>query len=171
MNQVEIPISKNKLALRILVSFLFLGVGVWLTFSELNITLLRIIGILVIIFFGAVLVFMILKFFDDRMGLILNKNGLIDNSSGTSMGLIRWNDIIEVKMEQVKSTKFLLIFIKNPEEYIGRGKSLSISKYQLLKLNNKTYGTPICISANFLECDFIELKNMIIKHLKKYGTR
>jgi len=65
----------------------------------------------------------------------------------------------EIKTEQVMSTKFLLIEVKNPEKYIGKAKSRM--KARLMKTNMKMYGTPLSITSNTLKYDFNELEKLI----------
>ena len=168
--KIEIPLSKNKLFLGIGGSILFVVLGVWLFlnadgFQEYSMRLLRnpmVIkgaGILAILFFGATGIYGFRKLFDKKVGLIIDSNGITDNSNASSVGLIEWNDISEIKTQQVMSTKFLLINVTDPEKYIGKVKSGM--KARLMRTNMKMYGTPLSITSNTLKYDFEKLEQLI----------
>ncbi|NJM80956.1 MAG: hypothetical protein HC854_17510 [Flavobacterium sp.] len=48
-----------------------------------------------------------------------------------------------------------MIITKNPEAYISRQKG--VLKRKTMQLNYKSYGSPICISANALQTNFDSL--------------
>lgn len=132
-----------------------------------NILVIRIVGIIGFLFFGYAVITMIKKIFVDKsLGIIINEDGITDNSSYTGVGLIKWRDIKAIRKNEVASTKFLLIDLKNSEEYITKNKSKI--KQKLLTMNYRSYGTPITISSNFIDCDFNVLEEVITNSLSKY---
>jgi len=168
--KIEIPISKNKLFLGIGGSILFVILGFWIltNLSDFenkgirifrNPIVLKGAGISAVLFFGATGIYGVKKLFEKKVGLIIDSNGITDNSNASSVGLIEWNDISEIKTQQVMSTKFLLINVVNPEKYIEKAKSGM--KAKLLRSNMKMYGTPLSITSNTLKCDFGELEKLI----------
>jgi hypothetical protein len=100
---------------------------------------------------------------DKKYGLIIDSDGITDNTNASSIGLIVWPGILSSKTRQVMSTKFLLIFIKNPDVYLDRTDGL---KRKLLQANMNMYGTPLSITANSLKCNFDELENLINSNLQ-----
>lgn len=175
-NKIEIPLSKNKLFLGIGGSILFVILGVWLfnnstEFQDFiipfmrNPTVIKSIGIIGMLFFGATGIYGIKKIFDKKVGLIIDENGITDNSNASSIGLIEWNDITEIKTEQVMSTKFLLIKVENPEKYIGKAKNRI--KANLMRVNMNMYETPLSITSNTLKFDFGELEKLIQTEFEK----
>ena len=126
---------------------------------------IRTIGIIAVLFFGATGIFGIKKLFDKKIGLIIDSNGITDNSNASSIGLIEWTDITGIRTEKVMSTKFLLIDTINPEKYIGKAKN-SI-KAKLMRANMNMYRTPLSITANTLKFDFNELEKIINSEFKK----
>ncbi|RAJ11900.1 STM3941 family protein [Olleya aquimaris] len=174
--KIEIPLSKNKLFLGIGGSLLFVALGIWLflnadTFQEdsyrlfKNPMLVKGIGIASILFFGATGIFAFKKLFDKSVGLIIDSNGITDNSNASSVGLIEWKDITTIKTEQVMSTKFLLITVTNPEKYIGKAKNRM--KAKLMRTNMNMYGTPLSITSNTLKYDFRKLEQIIQTEFKQ----
>jgi len=177
--KIEIPLSKNKLFLGIGASILFVFLAIWLflnagSFQEYSFRLLRNpivvkgVGVLGILFCGATGFFGFKKLFDKKAGLIIDSHGITDNTNASSVGLIEWNDISEIKTQQVMSTKFILINVTDPEKYIGRAKS--VIKAKLMRSNMKMYGTPLSITSNTLKYDFGKLEQLIQTEFKKKGT-
>ena len=150
-------------------SFAFVAAGVWMwtyggaTFSMETI-FYKIISLVAVLFFGMTGVFGLTKVFDNKPGLIINQQGLIDNSSMVSGKLVKWSDIIGLEVSQIQSTKFLLIFVQNPEHYMDQASY--VGRFWM-KLNHKTYGTPLSISSNSLKCNFDQLIKMIEEHIPK----
>jgi hypothetical protein len=174
--QIEIPLSKNKMFLTLLGAIAFVGLGLWFLInppkSNLwllgNPTLIFIIGLASILFFGLVAVTIFRKFSDKKPGLIISKQGITDNSSGVSAGLIPWTDIQEIKMSQVMSQKFLMFIVSNPQDYLD--KVTNPLKRNAMKMNYKTYGSPISISSNALKTNFDELQKLLEDKMNEYKS-
>lgn len=174
--QIEIPLNKTKMTLTFIGSLIFVGLGIWLLINPTknsntifgNKTAIFIIGIASIVFFGLVAITIFRKFSDKKAGLIINKQGISDNSSGISAGIIPWTDILEITISQVMSQKFLMIIVKNPQEYID--KVTSPLKRNAMKMNYKIYGSPISISANALKTDFEKLQKLINEKMAEYKS-
>ncbi len=120
-NRIEIPLSKKKIFLLVLAGIGFVIGGIWIAsnperfipniFRINNPEIIRIGGIVGILFFGVAGFNGIKKLFDKKIGLTIDSNGITDNSNSSSIGLIEWNDITKIRTKQVMSTKFLLINI------------------------------------------------------------
>src|SRR5690554_5511875 len=106
--QIEIPLSKQKMILTLLGSIVFVGLGIWFLINPPKIrnpifgnpTVIFIVGLVAILFFGLVAITVFRKLWDKKAGLIINQQGIIDNSSGVSAGLVLWTDIEEIKVSQ-----------------------------------------------------------------------
>lgn len=166
MNKIEIPISKTKISLLLLGAMIFVIFGIlFILFPDKFISTIfrnpqtiRIAGIAAVLFFGAAGVYGLRKLFDKAIGLTIDENGITDKSNASSVGLIEWNDIVEIKTEQVMSTRFLLIFISNPEKYLERVNGF---KRKLMQGNMKMYGTPLSITSNTLRYNFDDLERLL----------
>jgi hypothetical protein len=169
MQTVEIPLNKNKIFLGIGISLLFVVAGyfIYTTIADqqqrIDPRILKSVGILGIIFFGAMGGYGIKKAFDTKPGLIMTDEGVFDNSSATSVGLIPWSAIYYIRTEQIKSTRFILLFVENPENYISKATGM---KKLLLKGNFSMYGTPIAISTVMLQYNFEALEKLIAERIK-----
>ena len=174
--QIEIPLSKQKMLLTLLGSIVFVGLGIWFLINPPRIsnqifgnpTLIFIVGLASILFFGLVAVTIFRKFSDKKPGLIINRHGITDNSSGVSAGLIPWTDIQEIKISQVMSQKFLMFIVSNPRDYLDKVTNPLIRN--AMKMNFKTYGSPISISSNALRTNFNELQKLLVEKMNEYKS-
>lgn len=166
-NQIEIPLSKTKLYLMLFVSIALVICGFWLVLNPPknndpilgNPTLLLITGMIAIAFFGYITLFLIKKIPDNKPGLIINSKGIVDNSSAVSAGLVLWKDITQITTTNVMNQRFLMLIVRNPQEYIDRQNGMV--KRKAAQMNYKTYGSPISISANTLNTNFEELYQLL----------
>ncbi|MFB9079623.1 STM3941 family protein [Flavobacterium procerum] len=166
-NQIEIPLSKKKMYLILAISILFVCLGIWFLTAPPTIDhpiygnpkFIFSCGIASIVFFGYAGFSIFKKLGDKKPGLLINSEGITDNSSNVAAGLILWSDIIRITTANVMNQKFLIIKVKNPNEYINRQNG--ILKRKTVEMNYKTYGSPISISANTLDTNFVELYNLL----------
>lgn len=165
-NSFEILIDKSKVIRIILVSIFFIIIGFWFVLffatiqTKFSPMFVQILGIVSVIFFGFTLFYSILKYVDKKPGLVFINKGIVDNTNGTSVGLIEWNDITEIKVIEIWKTKAILLLTNKPEKYIEKASS-SLSK--IMRANLKLYGTPLSITPQTLKIDFEELLEMILK--------
>ncbi len=171
--KIEIPLSKTKIILLLFGALLFVIAGVFfivkpnifLTSLFSNETVIRIIGIVSVIFFGLCLIYIFKKLFDTKVGLIVDEQGITDNSNATSVGLIEWQDITGIETLQIVSTKMLMIHTNKPDKYINKAKG-NLSK-RALKTNYKSYGTPLSIVSTSLKIKFKDLESLILEEFHK----
>jgi hypothetical protein len=171
---LEIAIDKTKIIFAILASVMFIALGFWFVISfatmqtRFSPLLIQILGIASIVFFGLVLFYTIPKYFDKSPGLIFTNKGIVDNTNGTSVGLIEWDDIVEITAIEIWKTKAILLLTDKPEKYIEKANS---SQDKIMRANLKMYGTPLCITPQTLKIDFEDLYDLILEELssnKKY---
>ncbi|WP_040278788.1 STM3941 family protein [Psychroserpens damuponensis] len=169
-NPIKIPLSKNKLIIKTIGVAIFVLAGCFLiVFSDLykdfsikflrNPLVIQGIGVICILFFGAIGIYAIRKIYDEKLGLIIDSQGVTGNTNASSIGFINWNDISEIELKQVTSTKFILINVLNPETYIKRAESKM--KAKLMRSNLKLCGTPIAITATTLKYNIGELEQLL----------
>jgi len=164
MDKVEIPLSKTKMLLVVMGSLLFVAFGVFCvtTLADNQTRYLpayvKAVGILSVSFFSLTGIYGFWKLFDNKAGLTIDKTGILDNSSGGAIGLIRWVDVTGIETIQISSTKLLLIHVSNPEYYLDKVKGI---KRMGLNANYKRYGTPLCIASVALKYDFSALERLM----------
>jgi len=171
--KIEIPLSKVKMIFLILGSMLFITLCIFILMNAENMQtrkinnplVIRIIALIGLLFFGVILMSILKKMFNKEPGLIIDKEGIWDNSSGVSVGRIKRKDIIGLRKVKVSGTKFMLIEVQNPDEYINNIKGLI--KKQAMKANMKKYGTPISISSAGLKINFKKLEEVLLSEFQK----
>jgi hypothetical protein len=173
--QIIIPISKKKLISLGFTCAVFVAIGVRniihnpsvgdLFFN--NSYLKNSIGGFLILFFGFFLIYLTFKLVDKRPSLIINKEGIIDNSTAVAVGQILWDDIESFKGTKVWSEKFVTPILKDPQKYIDQQNN--VLKRKLLIVNFNKNGSPINISTNFLTIKHDELVQLLEKKLSTYN--
>lgn len=164
---IEIQLSKSKIAIRLLGSIIFVVLGFWFVVRPPRIsnsffgnpTLMLIAGLASILLFGLIGFGLFKKLFDKSPGIIISDEGILDNSSGISAGFVPWEDILEIRETKVQRSYFINLVVKNPEYYINR--QTNILKRKMTQMNYNTYGTVIGINAGALQCEHNQLKAMI----------
>jgi hypothetical protein len=165
---ISIPLSKTRIILLTFGSIVFVTLGIWMWFNaDMNAlydpTLVRLMAVNAFIFFGISGLIGFRKVFDTNPGLVIDKLGITDNSSAVGGQTIKWEDITALRIEEVKRTKFILVFVKNPQDYIDKAKPF---KKFWMKLNLRAYETPLSITATTLQCSISDLAGILNLHLK-----
>jgi len=161
--QLTIPLSRTKIALLLVGAAMFVVLSFWLWvyahhFSRLDFLYVRTVAILGIGFFGFCGLYAVFKLFDRAPGLIIDAEGIIDNSSGVSAGRIPWSDICGFQITSLYHQRFLTIEVLDAEKYVLRA---PLWKRPLVAINAKYFGSPIQISANTLKIDFDRLVKLL----------
>ena len=169
-DRVEIPLSKVKIVTIMFGGILFVATGFWMFWmadrqQEFLPMYMKVAGASLIIFFGACVLYMIVKIYDDRPGLIIDSRGITDNSSGIAAGLITWESIKQIEKKYIKGQRFIAIKVANPNRYIERESGL---KRIFMNMNLKMYETPIYISSNSLKIDYDELWSLLNSKMEEY---
>ena len=154
-------------------ALVFVGLGLWFIISPPktdlpilgNPAVIFSSGLASVLFFGLVAITVLRKLPDKTAGLIINRQGIVDNSSGVSAGLVLWSDIEEIRISSVMNQKFLMIIVKNPQDYISR--VANPLKRKTMEMNHRSYGSPISISSNALQTNFEDLQVLLAGKLKK----
>jgi len=170
--RIEIKLSKTKGILTFLGSVAFVLVSIWLiSFADNqhrhSQTFVKVAGYVGLIFFGPCGLYIFYKLFDTKPGLVIDDKGILDNSSAASGHIIKGNRIVGLRIGQVKSTKFILIDLVDPEQFLNEASGITKT---LMWGTYKMYGTPTSISSSTLNIDFDELYDMIDRRLKSKST-
>ena len=172
-DRIVIASSKLKLGLMLLGAFLFVAGGLWLyaiadTQGRYSPIYVKAVSVAAIGFFGLCGIFVLFKLFDRSPGLILDREGIIDNSSGVSAGRVAWRDIRDIQVISVYGQRFLAFVVGEPEKYLGKG---NLVKRWFVRMNYRMYGTPVFISANTLKMKLDDLEEQIREFYGRYRTR
>lgn len=171
MENIEIELDKRKLRLIFLLLLIFSVIGFcFLLFPESftsnkydSTEFIRIIGLVVSILFLPGLLILGKKISSPQFGLLINKEGIVDNGTGSSLGLVTWDDIIRFQI--IPTSKILLIRVRKPQKYINQGSSRLVRFF--LSLNNRIYGSPVVIPTVTLKIEAAELEMVLMRAFKK----
>lgn len=172
-DNIEIPLSRTKLVLLLIGALLFFFLGIWFIIdAEQFITnrfqypqIIVIIGVIATIFFGLCLLFILKKLFDSKPGILIDQKGITDYSSATSIGVIEWTDIMEIRTVQIVSTKILILKTDKPDKYIEKAKN-RLSK-RAMQANYNMYGSPLTITSSALKIAHRDLEELILREFEK----
>jgi hypothetical protein len=168
MNSIEIPFSKWKLLLAVAASALFVVLGIFLLFiwseeaGSSNPMAKKIIGGILIVFFGAVSAFGFVKMLSKKCALLINDEGILDNTTASSFGLIKWENITGFKIEEMMSRNYLVIHVNNGEEMIEKSKGMV---RKTMKMNFSMYLTPYAIPSTVVNYKLDDLIVLLEKQL------
>jgi hypothetical protein len=170
---IAIPLNKNKLILLLSGSIIFIAMGIWFVVAPPSVSnpvlgnpvLIFCVGIVSIIFIGFGAVLFVKKLSDRSPGLIINDQGITDNSGGTSVGFIPWTEIVKIVQTTIANQKFLILFVQEPEKYIQKEKGF---KKKFMQMNYNSYGSPVTISTNALGYNADELYRIIVKKFNEH---
>ena len=167
----QIPFSKRKLFLLFIGSLAIVAIGIDFIASPAKYAesanrhtpsyIITIIGLAAISFFGVCGIVIFLKLFDKTPGLIIDEQGIKINSAFKDN--LEWEEIEGFGVSQIARTKLIIVYLKNPEAYIEKEKSLF--KRKLMQSNYKMSGSPISINSNGLQCNFDELYSLLTSRL------
>lgn len=171
---IEIALSKKKMIFSFTGTLIFVAMGVWFVIkpptSELfifrNPTVIVILGIVAILFFGLLAIVLVKKLLDNKPGLVINSRGIIDNSSGISVGFIPWTDIQDIQTTQVSGVNFLIVILRNPHDYLDKV-TQPLRKF-MMKQNYRSYNSLVSISSSSLDISFVNLQNLMVDKFRKY---
>ncbi len=163
----EIPLSKLKMIRAMGGSAIFVALGCWMCFFDFADylegrtlhDLIPVIGALSISFFGVILIFLVIRSTDKRPGLVVDEHGITDHSSLMSVGLIEWADIEGIRLRETAGQSFVLVILHDPEKYVLAQKS-GIKRF-FMKMNKRSYGTPVNLSAGLLDIRFRDLFSLL----------
>ena len=174
---IKIPLSKTKLLLMLIISLAFVGLGGWMIISRSSNdesfwaeqVFSKLVGCAAVLFFSSGAFLTIRKLLDRGPGLIIDDQGITDNSSAISAGKILWADVEAISVLEIQRQKLIMMHVKNPQDYID--KQPSGLKRKLMQMNFKLYGTPLSISSNGLKISFAALLKILNDQLAANDER
>lgn len=169
--RTEIPLSKTKVIFGIVacVSFTLLISNTTAIINDgtgsYNKDVVNTGSIILTLFFLAFTIVLILRLFKRKPGLIVDEQGIYDNASTIKAGLIKWQDIKNIRSVKQYSASVLLITVAKPESYIAKVHSL---RAPAVRMNIQVHGTPIVIHPANLNYDFTQLQTLLTTAYKQY---
>ena len=172
MQEVVFEKSKAKIIVLLLFSVVFVLLGIWILSGgaddarrSLGVVGNRIVGIAGILFFGGIGLILIKKILEKEPGLVLNKDGFIDNSSALSAGFVPWSNVKMLGLLSFSGQQFIAIKLHDARDFLERGNAI---QKMLKRKNLKMTEADILISANILPINAEDLLKQFEEYLQVY---
>lgn len=169
---INFSIKRKLLLLFLNLGFILLGLFLLIKANELkpfsmvsSVWIVRIAGATGILYFGILLI-SYFKIIFRKDALVIDKDGIVENSSFNGVGRIYWSQISEIKRLDAGPVHYILIFVKEPDALI-RENGNWFERWHL-RNNLKRYRTPIVISMIWLHIYIDELESLLRNYLKEY---
>ena len=175
--QIEIAFSRKKLVLLFVLALAFIIMGVQFIISPVNFTspiqqnpqIIQIVGIISVLFFGIASLFIVPKLWGSPVGLLINEQGITNNTVAGSSHHIPWSDVVGFRSIKIRQSKIILVHTKNPEKYIEA--ETNYFKRQIMRSNYNLYGSPLSISVNALKIKHKPLLKALEKEWQNQTTQ
>ncbi|WP_042148720.1 STM3941 family protein [Paucisalibacillus sp. EB02] len=169
MNQLVIYAKRGKQILYGILCFIFVAVSGLLLiigFTENGSDSFKLIiaGALGFTFFGLCMVYYVISMFKRKPALIVNQEGIIDQSTYIGAGLVKWDEIADVDFVSFSGQTYLGIYTLDPELIVERSSSF---KKMLNRMNKGLLDTQVNIPVKILDCSMDELVETIRKFWKQ----
>jgi hypothetical protein len=163
MNEIVIFPSRRKTALAFLGSIGFVALGGFLIASASGFEDMfqLLIGGVAILFFGSIGFYIGYRLIRPSPALRINEEGIYDNASLSSVGLIRWQEISDLVVYELMGQKTLGII---PFDWPALLSKQSRYKQMLLKANADLAAAPINIPQAILPMPVEELQEKILSY-------
>ena len=171
--KILIRTSKKVVIIGLLGSFAFVMIGITMItnpdlvprYSEFFTSFWGIIGAG---FFGLTFLYLLKKMFDNKPGMMLDENGLYNNSSIISHHTVRWDELSGAGLTKIGKEKIIFIYFKDDKEFI---KKFNLFEQILMRLNLAMNGSPIGISSRTLNYDIDRLNRQIQYRIKNWAQQ
>jgi hypothetical protein len=164
--KIEVKFSRKKMILLVLVSGVFILIGLWFfidlpkdNYLDWIPVPLKLVGAISVFFFGAIFVFWFKKTFDNKPALIIDDLGLEDRSSLFSAGFILWKDLKCISILEIRKQKMIMLELNNPEQYIQN--QHNFIRRLILRTNFKMFGGHLSLSPKGLDITLDQLYEVL----------
>jgi len=180
MNEIIIPNKKKYVSIfllyALLISFVFIYLMLFvIDYTDVNHLLKFVLLLPIMCYVFLFTVFGVSNFiwkFNKKAILIINDEGIDDNTNLRALGKIKWDEIESIKLStHINSGKYrfrtnmLLINLNNLNEIISL---VPKWKQKQLKKLSKKFGTPYIILQIHIDYDIKELEKLILERMENY---
>jgi len=130
--------------------------------------LTQVVGAAGLLFFGVAGGWILSKLFSHRISLILDREGLVDNSSAIPGGRIPWDQIARVGITSMNSQRFLGIDVRDRKMLPS---SDSAFRRWIDDVNLGLVGYPVNIPSTSIDRTLEELYDLIVRYWKEPKAR
>ncbi len=164
VGRLEIARSRVKLVLLLTGSVGFSVVVLWLLSGRVGLPPIVAVACYVAVpFCGVVAVIALRQMFDASPGLVVDAEGIIDDSSGVPAGRVFWSEMTGLRVVRIRRTRLLAIDVIDPQRFIAGASGM---RRWAMAANARLYGTPVFISTVALRIRFDELVAILEARLR-----
>ncbi|GIP41205.1 hypothetical protein J31TS4_44850 [Paenibacillus sp. J31TS4] len=158
---VEYPSRKKSFGL-LVSALVFVLLGILLTavgLGEEESAAIAGIGIICTLFFGFCLAYLLLRFIRRTPSLVVDDEGIVDQSSAIGGGRIRWDEMEDLKLYVFMNQAFIGIRLHDPESFLDRQGTW---KRLLMKANRRMVDAPVNIAQTAVALPLDELYELLV---------
>ncbi|WP_054957251.1 STM3941 family protein [Paenibacillus dakarensis] len=149
----------------LVMSVIFVIIGALLTYAGLSSSdkdsnWIAVIGIISMIFFGFGMFYFISRMINKKPSLIVNDEGITDQSSYIEAGVIPWGEIKNIELYSYINQRMIGIQLHHPEKFMSKQKGF---KKLLMRANQGLVNTPINIAESGLPISIDQLYLIIMQ--------
>lgn len=115
-----------------------------------------------------VLIRVLRRWLDREPGLVIKKEGIVDNVSLVQAGLIPWSSITSAEVKTYAGASQFMIHIDQGDRYL---KGLSYVNGKMAQQMITDEGTPIIINTKFIKYNGEQLAKVINERLRKHRSK
>lgn len=104
-----------------------------------------------------------------KPGMRINEEGLEDFTSKINEGFISWSEVANLEIKEVVSSKFVVVYLHKPEQYMAQQKDGWRKKQ--LEDRYANYGSPYCVSTTSLQTNTKALFEVLEEYKSKYEMK
>lgn len=158
---VEYPSAKKLFGLTF-ASMVFVAVGILLIvvgqWEEETPIIMIIIGFISVGFFGLCLIYCLYRLMNKRPSIIINGDGIMDNSSYIGGGLLKWSDIQDVVLYEFMGQRFIGLKLHDIERFMAQQSGM---KKALIRMNKRMINMPVNIPQSGVRMPLDQLYTLI----------
>lgn len=118
-------------------------------------------GAVSVLFFGFCLVAIVVRLFRTRPALVIDCDGIEENSSAVSVGRIPWSEVTEVRPHSFQGQRFLGIGLVDPDVVLGHQPAL---KRKALDSSMRMTGFAVNVPLRMLKVREDDLLAAVARH-------
>ena len=171
MGKVIIYHKRSSQILFLLGSLVFIVSGIWIIFGNFNL-LHKIAGIVAILFFGYGAVFFVKGMISPTPLLIIDENGITDNSTASSVGYIPWEDVVNISKVvtavvgvKMASGRYIAVDVKDINKYTDKASPLAA---KMMSANMSLGYHPINIALYLADRKLEDVFEILNKYFDEY---
>lgn len=129
----------------------------------------QVIGVLCLVFGVPFTVLILRQLFFTGPAIVMDDEGFTDNSSSLAAGHVPWAAVNGIDLIEAVGRPTIRVLIKDVDGFLGLDRN--VVKRKLMELNHNSYGSPVLMTADLIECDAHALVDELTGRWQAYLER